>query len=99
MPHAVLPSVEAIVAADPGRYVDFQRIRLDPAKAGEARATLRIVIEDKARSFALAQRHGVAEFHADAAARGLKCGAAHAERRAEVERIWSWFDAAPAAPR
>ena len=126
VPHAVLPSVEAIVAADPGRYVDFQRIRLDPAKAGEARATLRIVIEDKARSFALALRHGVAEFHADAAARGLKadaelrlshrswaelytgattlaaaldCGAAHAERRAEVERIWSWFDAAPAAPR
>jgi alkyl sulfatase BDS1-like metallo-beta-lactamase superfamily hydrolase len=65
-PQAVQPPVEAIVAADPARYVNFQRIRLDPAKAGDARATLRIVIEDRQRSFALAIAYGVAEFVADA---------------------------------
>ncbi|MDM0114792.1 alkyl sulfatase dimerization domain-containing protein [Variovorax sp. J22R133] len=62
IPTAILPSVQDVLAAEPGRFVSFQRVRLDPAKAGNQQVTLRIVIEDKGQAFALAVRHGVAEF-------------------------------------
>ncbi|MDE2364884.1 MAG: MBL fold metallo-hydrolase [Hyphomicrobiales bacterium] len=74
-PVAVQPTVNAILSADPGRYVNFQRVRLDPVKVGETVATLRVVIDDKARTFALVIRHGVAEFMADDAAKRLKADA------------------------
>lgn len=72
---AVQPTVEAILSSDPGRFVNFQRVRLDPDAVGENLANLRIVIEDKARAFALAVRHGVAEFMADDAANRLNADA------------------------
>lgn len=86
-PVAVLPTVDDIVAADPARYVSFQRIRLDPDKACNAQMTLRLHIEDRARWFALAVRHGVAEFLADAAAERVP---AHAELRLS-HRTWAEF--------
>ena len=71
LPVAVLPSVDAIVAADPGRYISFQRIRLDPKKAGTTQFALRIVIDDRDAEFALSVCYGVAEFIAGDAARAL----------------------------
>lgn len=66
--HSVLPSLDAILAAEPGRYIDFFRIRLDPAKAGTARQRLAIVLNDTAGSHALEVRHGICEYFENAGA-------------------------------
>lgn len=67
--HSVLPSIQAILAVEPGRYINFFRIRLDPKKAGESRQRLTIAIADKASRHTLEVRHGVCEYleNADAA--------------------------------
>ncbi|RQO80595.1 alkyl sulfatase dimerization domain-containing protein [Acidovorax sp. FJL06] len=59
---SVLPNLEAILAAEPGRYVNFFRIRLDPAKAGEQRLRLRVEITDKAQCHGLQVRNGICEY-------------------------------------
>ncbi len=59
---SVLPTVDAILAAEPGRYVNFFRIRLDPAKAGELRQRLCIDIADKAQRHGLQVRNGICEY-------------------------------------
>ncbi|MDE2577715.1 MAG: MBL fold metallo-hydrolase [Hyphomicrobiales bacterium] len=74
-PVAVQPTVQEILSSEPGRYVNFQRVRLDPAKAGEHAANLRVVFDEKGGTFALAIKHGVAEFMADDAAKRLKADA------------------------
>lgn len=75
IPTAIEYTVQDVLAAEPGRFVSFQRIRLDPAKAGDNQVTLRIVIEDKGQSYALAVRHGVAEFREGAAASSARADA------------------------
>lgn len=69
---SVLPSLDAMLAVDAGRYINFFRIRLDPARAGDARQRLQITLTDKGRSYALEVRHGICEFfdHNAAAAVG-----------------------------
>lgn len=59
---SVLPSIESILSSEPGRHVNFFRIRLDPLKAGTARQRLAIAITDKACTHALEVRHGVCEY-------------------------------------
>jgi len=59
---SVLPSVEAILAAEPGRYVNFFRIRVDPAKAGQKRQRLHIEVTDKGLRHALQVRNGICEY-------------------------------------
>jgi alkyl sulfatase BDS1-like metallo-beta-lactamase superfamily hydrolase len=66
LPILVLPTVAQMQAVDPGLYVDFQRVRLDPAKSGATDAMLRIEFSDLGRkAYALHVRRGVAEFVAD----------------------------------
>lgn len=56
----VLPSKDRILQSEPGRYLSFQRIRLDPKKAGEKRQALRIVFTDhEDAEFILSVRNGV----------------------------------------
>ena len=63
--HSVLPSVEAILNSEPGRYVSFQRIRLDPQAAEGVTQTLKIVITDRDGHYALSVRNGVCNFARD----------------------------------
>lgn len=64
--HAVPTTLSEVMASPASRFVNYQRVRLDPVKAGSSRVTLRLVIDGQ--PFALAVRHGVAEFRADEAA-------------------------------
>ena len=73
IPSAVPSTIQEVLAAEPGRFVNWQRIRLDPAKAGDSRAALRIVIDGE--DFALALHHAVAEFREGAAATATKADA------------------------
>ncbi len=67
---SVLPSVEAILAVEPGRYINFFRIRLNPARAGTLRQRLCIEITDQHHCHALQVRNGICEYlPAPAAAR------------------------------
>lgn len=59
---SVLPSVQAILDSEPGHYINFFRIRIDPSRADTARERLYIELSDKAKCFALQVRHGVCEF-------------------------------------
>ena len=59
---SVLPSIESILSAEPGRYINFYRIRLDPSKAGEHRQRLCIDITDKGQCHALQVRNGICEY-------------------------------------
>jgi alkyl sulfatase BDS1-like metallo-beta-lactamase superfamily hydrolase len=63
LPILMLPSVEQVKAADPGLFVDYQRVRLDPAKSSDVDAMLRIEFSDAAgKAYGLHVRRGVAEF-------------------------------------
>lgn len=59
---SVLPSIQAILAVEPGRYINFFRIRLDPQKSGDTRRRLSIHISDKNSHHTLELRHGVCEY-------------------------------------
>lgn len=59
---SVLPPLPAILAVEPGRYINFFRIRLDPAKAGTQRQRLRVELTDKAQCHALQVRNGICEY-------------------------------------
>lgn len=59
---AVLPGIEAILAMEPRRYIDFFRIRLDPDRARSTRQRLCISIADKGKTHALQVRNGVCVF-------------------------------------
>lgn len=59
---SVLPSIQAILAVEPGRYINFFRIRLDPKKSGETRQRLTVHITDKNSHHTLELRHGVCEY-------------------------------------
>lgn len=59
---SVLPSIQAILAVEPGRYINFFRIRLDPKKSGDTRQRLTIHITDKNSHHTLELRHGVCEY-------------------------------------
>lgn len=61
-PASVLPPVEAILALDPGRYIDFMRVRLAAERALDTRARLAIELSDKGQRHALVVRCGVCEF-------------------------------------
>jgi len=63
---SVLPEVSSILAMEPGRYIDFLRIRLDPKRAEGVRRRLVIEITNKSSRHALAVRNGVCEFQRDA---------------------------------
>jgi alkyl sulfatase BDS1-like metallo-beta-lactamase superfamily hydrolase len=60
---SVLPNIDAILAVEPARYINFFRIRLDPQKSGDTRQRLTIAITDKNSQHTLELRHGVCEFH------------------------------------
>ncbi|WP_233888298.1 alkyl sulfatase dimerization domain-containing protein [Paraburkholderia flagellata] len=62
---SVLPDMPAIRAVEPARYVDFLRVRLDPARSAEVQQRLVIEITDKGVSHALQVRRGVCEFQRD----------------------------------
>jgi alkyl sulfatase BDS1-like metallo-beta-lactamase superfamily hydrolase len=63
LPILILPTVAQIVANDPGMYVDFQRVRIDPARSSTVDAMLRIEFSDLGgKAFGLHVRGGVAEF-------------------------------------
>ena len=73
---SVLPSIQAILAAEPGRYINFFRVRLDPKKSGDTRQLLTVHITDKNSHHTLELRHGVCEYleRADASAPQLSLG-------------------------
>lgn len=62
VPVAVLPEPAAVLAVEPARYIDFQRIRLAPERALDRDQRLVIEIEDKGARHALHVRRGVCEF-------------------------------------
>lgn len=62
MPAAVLPEPAAVLAVEPARYIDFQRIRVVPERALEVDQRLVIEIDDKGARHALHVRRGVCEF-------------------------------------
>lgn len=62
VPVAVLPEPAAVLAVEPARYIDFQRIRLAPERALDIDQRLIIEIDDKAARHALHVRRGVCEF-------------------------------------
>jgi alkyl sulfatase BDS1-like metallo-beta-lactamase superfamily hydrolase len=62
LPASVLPPVSAILALDPGRYIDFMRVRLAAERALDTEARLVIEIKDKRVRHALVVRRGVCEF-------------------------------------
>lgn len=59
---SVLPSIQAILAVEPGRYINFLRVRLDPAKSGDTRQRLTVAITDKDSEHTLELRNGICEF-------------------------------------
>lgn len=65
---SVLPGIEAILAMEPRRYIDFFRIRLDPQRAGTTRQRLCISLADKGVTHALQVRNGVCVFEEHPAA-------------------------------
>lgn len=62
---SVLPSLAAVLSVEPSRYINFFRIRLDPAKAGKLHQRLYVQITDHAQTHALEIRNGVCEYLAD----------------------------------
>lgn len=76
--HAVLPGVQAITAAAPGRFIDHQRIRLVPERALDVQQTLAFEISDKGARVALEVRRGVCDYVAEPAAGGLTLRLDHA---------------------
>lgn len=62
VPAAVLPEPAAVLAVEPARYIDFQRIRLVPERALDIDQRLVIEIDDKDARHALHVRRGVCEF-------------------------------------
>lgn len=62
IPAAVPVGIDTVLAAEPTRFVDFQRIRLDPAKSRDADVVLAIELTDVDTTCALHVRKGVAEF-------------------------------------
>ena len=61
-PASVLPPVPAILAQEPGRYVDFMRVRLAAERALDTDARLVIELTDKQQRYGLVVRRGVCEF-------------------------------------
>lgn len=65
--HTVLPSVASILQSEPGRYVNFYRVRLDPVAAEGVAQTIRIEITDHDAAFGLSIRNGVCNFSSEPA--------------------------------
>ncbi len=63
--HNVLPSVASILESDPGRYVNFFRVRLDPVAAEGVAKSIRIEINDRDAAYGLTIRNGVCNFSRD----------------------------------
>lgn len=83
---AVQPSVNAVLAMEPARYINFFRIRLDPKKAGDVRRSLTINITDKNSHHTLAVRNGVCEFQENVGASD-----ANAPQLSLSHRDWARF--------
>lgn len=62
---ATLPDIRAVLAVEAARYIDFQRIRLDPLRSSGVQQRLVIDILDKGVRHALRVRNGVCEFERD----------------------------------
>ncbi|MGF6773569.1 alkyl sulfatase BDS1-like metallo-beta-lactamase superfamily hydrolase [Paraburkholderia sp. GAS199] len=62
---SVLPDVQTVKAAEPARFIDFLRVRLDPQRSAGVQQRLVIEISDRNARHALQVRRGVCEFHRD----------------------------------